>query len=361
MELKTKNKRNGNIELLRFLFSMGIVFHHISAFYPQVPYIGGYLGVDFFFMISGAFLARNNKVYEDIHESWKESLDASKKYLFRRILSVFPYFVLSTVIGYLVCLIATDSVISPLYLINDFAFLIEFGFSAPSATGTTWFLSAMFIALFILYPIVRRYYNSYVKYIGLFVSLFIYGALIHIDGYIGHSNQFLFGFFNAGILRAIAGMTMGGVAFELAARLKRLTTQWLKIIVSLVGIFLYLFEFYFMHIDNHQLDQIEIFIIFFAIIITFSGISIFDKYFDNNISVFLGKFSMVLFMNHFYWACNMDSFIEKYSISFLPEWYHRVIAIIILSFVTSLLVLVITQLFRKIIRRFRQKKIITIK
>lgn len=356
MDKQIKTKRNGNIEWLRFLFALGIVFHHISAFYPQVPYIGGYLGVDFFFMISGAFLAKSIRANKNEHETWKQTLSTSKRYIKKRILSIFPYFIFSTLIGYLVQYIASGNVASPLYLFNDFAFLIEFGFYAPSATGTTWYLSAMFIALFILYPIIRRYYNSYVKYIGLFVSLVIYGALIHIDGYIGHSNQFIFGVFSAGTLRAIAGMTMGGVAFELAERLKQLTNPWIKIFISFVGFVLYLSEFYLMHFDNQQLDQIEIFIIFFAVIITLSGISFFSVLFDNKVSCFLGRFSMVLFMNHFYWARFMDKLIEKFSITFLPEWYHRVVFILVLSFVTSVAVLFLTNCFvfiyKKVSRKF---------
>ena len=55
-----KKMRNGNIELLRFLFCADIVLYH-AGFLPR-----GYVGVEFFFMVTGFFLAdkiwtRNSK------------------------------------------------------------------------------------------------------------------------------------------------------------------------------------------------------------------------------------------------------------------------------------------------------------
>lgn len=46
-----KKMRNGNIELLRFLFCADIVLYH-AGFLPR-----GYVGVEFFFMVTGFFLA----------------------------------------------------------------------------------------------------------------------------------------------------------------------------------------------------------------------------------------------------------------------------------------------------------------
>lgn len=44
--------RNGNIELLRFMFCMCVVLYHAWV----GP--GGYIGVEFFFMVTGFFLAK---------------------------------------------------------------------------------------------------------------------------------------------------------------------------------------------------------------------------------------------------------------------------------------------------------------
>lgn len=45
-------KRNGNIEILRFLFCIGIVLFHAWV-NPR-----GFIGVEFFFIVTGFFLAK---------------------------------------------------------------------------------------------------------------------------------------------------------------------------------------------------------------------------------------------------------------------------------------------------------------
>ena len=61
-------KRNGNIEILRFIFCMLIILVH---FPQEVRYFfgaSGYLGVEFFFMISGLFLGRKLKKDKELHQ-----------------------------------------------------------------------------------------------------------------------------------------------------------------------------------------------------------------------------------------------------------------------------------------------------
>lgn len=51
--------RVGAIELLRFNIALCVVVHHYCGLTP-----GGYLGVDFFFLLSGYLLMRHNKTHE---------------------------------------------------------------------------------------------------------------------------------------------------------------------------------------------------------------------------------------------------------------------------------------------------------
>ncbi len=51
------NKRIGNIEFLRFVFSLCFVLYH--AMIPEMKMWGGYLGVEFFFILSGYFMEKH--------------------------------------------------------------------------------------------------------------------------------------------------------------------------------------------------------------------------------------------------------------------------------------------------------------
>ena len=54
-------KHNGIISLWKFIFSLVIMIYHAKIFFPEenIPiFRGGYIGVEFFFLVSGFFLAK---------------------------------------------------------------------------------------------------------------------------------------------------------------------------------------------------------------------------------------------------------------------------------------------------------------
>ena len=59
-----EKRKNGKIELIRFIFTMFIVFYHCQRHYLKgVLYAGhftffarGYIGVEFFFLVTGFFM-----------------------------------------------------------------------------------------------------------------------------------------------------------------------------------------------------------------------------------------------------------------------------------------------------------------
>lgn len=50
--------RNGMIDFMRFVFIIAVVLHHSVLFYA--PIIDGYIGVEFFFIVSGYLLTNSN-------------------------------------------------------------------------------------------------------------------------------------------------------------------------------------------------------------------------------------------------------------------------------------------------------------
>ena len=73
-----KEKRNGTIELLRFIFCMVVLFFHISmdiygTDWRQISWEGifryGALGVEFFLITSGFFLAKSVNKYSNPPET----------------------------------------------------------------------------------------------------------------------------------------------------------------------------------------------------------------------------------------------------------------------------------------------------
>lgn len=56
-------KRNGEIDILRAAFAIIILIYHCHIIYLKSAnyFIRGYLGVEFFFLVSGYYLAKNAK------------------------------------------------------------------------------------------------------------------------------------------------------------------------------------------------------------------------------------------------------------------------------------------------------------
>ena len=135
-------KRNGNIEILRFIFCMLIILVH---FPQEVRYSfgsSGYLGVEFFFMISGLFLGRKLKKDKELHqkEPISDTLTSSWKYFLSRIKSIYPFYFAA--VGFFcilnIILKHTKLLNSILYFISDLLFLQIFRFPSISYTGTVW-------------------------------------------------------------------------------------------------------------------------------------------------------------------------------------------------------------------------------
>ena len=56
---------NIRIEYLRLIFSILIVFFHANAFWKGIVFKGGYLGVEFFFILTGYLFAKNIDKYSN--------------------------------------------------------------------------------------------------------------------------------------------------------------------------------------------------------------------------------------------------------------------------------------------------------
>lgn len=145
-----KNKeRNGNIELLRFVFCVMMVLYH--AWYVR----RGYIGVEFFFMVTGYFLAEKIcrlNAKEASRPSVENAMKEATRDVTKRYRSIFPYFFVATILGFIVRAYAQKwdnaAILLGVQLIPaDFLYLQNLGLSTTSATGVLWYLSAMTFAV----------------------------------------------------------------------------------------------------------------------------------------------------------------------------------------------------------------------
>ena len=111
--------RNGAIDFLKFAFALLIMTFHFfierthanvaaTALFPlKVPLPGGYIGVEFFFLVSGFLMAQTAQARRG--DTPQEGLGAeSIRFVLRRFTSILPYYLFSIVSAVVLCQVFID-------------------------------------------------------------------------------------------------------------------------------------------------------------------------------------------------------------------------------------------------------------
>lgn len=172
------NTRNSYIDLIKFIFAIVIVlFHMLGGIFP-----GGRVAVEGFFMISGYLMMRSiDRENREVREisAWN--------FIKHKYCTLFPYLLPSVLIGYAVIGIKngrtfTEHTGSAQLLFSDIIPLKSLGFFSWDAVGINWYLSAMLFALFLLYPVCRKYGEKFILNFGIPLIFLAYGELCHVFG-----------------------------------------------------------------------------------------------------------------------------------------------------------------------------------
>lgn len=207
-------KRNLELDLLKFVACLIIVFHHYSALFMGTKiFQGGYVCVELFFLISGYFLAGET-------DADNGNGVAAFQCVFRRIKNIYPHFMISYLVTYVLRIFMHISPISAgvgteiQRIIYDILFMTEIGFGGVPILPS-WYLSAMFIGMLLLYPLLalskRNCYFTYVY--GPFIACVFYVFLLKRYGtvqsetiYLAAENTLVI---LPNLMRAFAGLTLG--------------------------------------------------------------------------------------------------------------------------------------------------------
>lgn len=215
---KTNPARNSGVEFLRFVFCLIIVnYHFYSHFLKRLDFPNffarGYMGDEFFFMISGFFLARAALQTGEKPALWNLGQ------LSRRIKKIaIPYYItwVFCFFGVRFTRALTGGVNKSILIdaansIYELLFLEMFGFEKGLySNDVSWFFSALLIVTFILGFLVARFNKSFVLYGAPLIALFSYGILsLNFD--LLHNPYVLIPntFFLKGFVRALAAVCVG--------------------------------------------------------------------------------------------------------------------------------------------------------
>jgi len=156
-----------SLQVFRGLAALGVVLHHSAisteAFVEKVPdwlyplFAHGFLGVDFFFVLSGFIIMTSH--YND-----EKSVASLKSYVIKRFVRIFPPYwpvSISVIIGYFLLPEMSQGPRGEFSLISSLLLLPD---SAPPALSVAWTLihEMMFYIIFCLYFISKRLFIIFV-------------------------------------------------------------------------------------------------------------------------------------------------------------------------------------------------------
>lgn len=340
--MASTKKRNGKIDLLKFLFAIIVLIHHTRYVVGDKTslFLGGSLAVEFFFLVSGYLMMAGIKQMPEHPASLGAETGA---FLWKKYKSFCPEIIIAYFIAFTVTYLGGKTGFFKL-LATSFSDVLLVGMTGlriKSVNGAIWYLSSMLLAMAILFPLLRKFGDTALHVIIPLGSLLLLGWFCG-NGDSPRNPTSWIGWTYRGNLRALAELGIGVTLYPIVEKIKqRDFSVFGRILLTLVEYACYAAFILYMYFEKAtRMDYFFIFALAVGLAITFSQKGIDAKLFDGHFS-WLGKFSFSIYLSHHFYSTNIDQFFPGYSPKRLLVIYYG------LSLGTALVVMGLSDLLRK--------------
>lgn len=291
----------------RGVVSLFVMSYHFSLlfFYTNfTPY--GYLGVDFFFALSGFIITRQYEASIAMHTI------KFKTFAIRRIARLYPLYIAS--IGFFLLvnayvlqplhwIHALDYGIGPLYAWRVFLQLTMLGNLTVMAqpNGPVWSVSVEWIVNLMFFAVVWRYRR--IPDLILWIAV-VFGScyLISMSPYTLQTPGV-----SIAIIRGIVGFTLGSLLFRHHRDLPDFSSRDLHIVEQILFVFILLLTYFYRDLADYSIDYVFQLVLFPALIM----ISLYRngwicRIFSLPPITFLGRISYSIYLLHYPLAYTME-------------------------------------------------------
>ncbi len=298
----TYSKRNNALEFYRFVFIVFIFFMHFRSYGgfegDKNYFAAGYLGVEYFFILSGFFMMQKIKKAVASNNSLNPEKSAVS-FFTGRVKRLYPLYIISIFI-----FMIAVKIVKPEYSLfshakNGFAdfFMLQVFFEKEPVNLHLWFVSGLLWGSFLAYYLAVKYREKYTCIIAPFTFLGFLGYCCTNFGKIdivSTSPIFLGAFF-----RAFSEIGIGCTLSCIYIKLKNRDFSKLdKIILSFLEVLLPLLCGYIVWRGHWNfLDFIAAFAICALILVTALGQGVVSKLLNNKFSGFLGSITYAVYLN----------------------------------------------------------------
>ncbi|MEI0537730.1 acyltransferase [Brachyspira pulli] len=292
------NKRLNNIDFLKIIFTLAIIYGHIlqhffipqfkecEKLYEYTSYGFGYM-CEFLFIISGFFL----------HKEFK--IASTKSFCIKKIYRFWPALAFSIFISYILSRFSlskwTDiNVIPELFFLNN-----SIVNGIPTITGVAWYVNSLFwVSIF--YFIINKIFKDKNIYIVYLITFFSYLAIFNKPNlYDGISFNSFISFY---IIRGFAGVGLGILFADNMREKKEFKFNIKYLVLGLLEIAILFFIVLYLSIlkiENALAITLVLFIILFYTFINYNSIFSFILNKDKIIIPFLSKYMYCTYIMQF--------------------------------------------------------------
>lgn len=281
-----------NIQFFRFIFAILIVTLHLfTQYYHGHSFWGLFIGVEFFFLLNGFFLAENlqNKKKNEI---------SIKKFIWGKMRKLYPL--------YLISFFAIMFIIYRYYIISSTVelFMLQ-GFGHFSLLNSPdWYISSYLISTAIFLGLYKNIKSQNVFLIvTLIPSLIILSYFVFWLKGLEYWHARALWIFNLGTLRGFAEITLGYWLFQIQNAIKgKLPSCNLSLIsfsIAEIAVIYYSFKIMFLRIqpNPYVIFQIPLFLLLIFFLTTKKGII--SKLLNIKFFNYLGQLSYPIYITHY--------------------------------------------------------------
>ena len=301
------------IDMLKFIFSIAIVLFHFGRHCGFNILQGGYIFVEGFFIITGYFMMNS------VNKSQEKSIGKDTlSFIKHKYLSFAPTLIASVLVAQAVTIVILRLSVPTiaLNLLNSVAEIVplqSLGIYGSAYTAVAWYLSAMMIALFILYPPARILGNSFTRVVCPVAVALIYGVICTKVGYINVISEHILTVpIQAGVFRAIAGICVGSMLYDCVKateknKVSRLgETCFLGAELACLGFIFAVAQFQ----PKTYYDFYTIPAFFVLLYSCFGRKSVITRRFSFGFTKHFGTASLIIYLNHNCWKYYSELFIR---------------------------------------------------
>ena len=295
-------RRLGEIDFWKFAASVFIVLFHTRTFYEPDLFPSGFsMAVEFFFVVTGFFFAAS--VYRDERPfSGKTIGKETVQFIFRKLNGFLYTFLICFALSAAACVFQNGArtYMNAEALMNglfEVTLLSNVTGTPCSIIPADWYLSAMMLSLFLLYPFFRRSKDLFSAYAAPLLAVSLLGYLLAVYGVIG--NEAAGSFPPKNVVRAVCAICFGVTAYRAAALLgrRRLSAAGKALCTAGAALFALLTFASLFFINGKTQPLVVVFSAAFVALAA-SGQSAAAKLFPAALCRRLGEFSLSLYLSH---------------------------------------------------------------